>query len=58
PIAKVAQNATHEVIAELVYNEIVLNFGCPTETIPDRGKNFTKNMLNSYFKLIGIISTL
>ncbi|CAF4320169.1 unnamed protein product, partial [Rotaria sordida] len=55
-IARVAQNVTHEVIAKFVYDEIVLNFGCPTEIIPDRGNNFTQHMLNSYFKLIGIIS--
>ncbi|CAF4379663.1 unnamed protein product, partial [Rotaria sordida] len=57
-IGRVAQNATHEVIAESVCDEIVLNFGCPTEIIPDRENHFTKNMLNSYFKLIGIISIL
>jgi transposase InsO family protein len=54
PIARVAQNATHEFVAKFVYEEIVLNFGCPVEIITDRGNNFTTTMLNSYFKLIGI----
>ncbi len=54
PIARVVQNATHEVVAKFVYEEIVLNFGCPTEIITDRGNNFTTTTLNSYFKLIGI----
>ncbi|CAF1445492.1 unnamed protein product, partial [Rotaria sordida] len=52
----VAQNAPYEVIAKFVYDEIALNFGCPTEIIPDRGNNFTTNMLSSYSKLIGIIN--
>ncbi|CAF3028738.1 unnamed protein product [Rotaria sp. Silwood2] len=54
PIVQVAQNAKHEIVAKFVYEEIVLNFGCPTEIITDRGTNFTTTMLNSYFKLIGI----
>ncbi|CAF3953002.1 unnamed protein product, partial [Rotaria sp. Silwood1] len=54
PIVRVVPNATHEVVAKFVYQEIVLNFGCPTEIITDRGNNFTTAMLNSYFKLIGI----
>ncbi|CAF3460544.1 unnamed protein product [Rotaria sp. Silwood1] len=53
-IVRVVPNATHEVVAKFVYQEIVLNFGCPTEIITDRGNNFTIAMLNSYFKLIGI----
>ncbi|CAF4776540.1 unnamed protein product, partial [Rotaria sp. Silwood2] len=35
PIVKAAQNAKHEIIAKFVYEEIVLNFGCPTEIITD-----------------------
>jgi transposase InsO family protein len=54
PITRVTSNATHEFVAKFVYEEIVLNFGCPTEIITDRGNNFTTTMLNSYFKLIGI----
>jgi transposase InsO family protein len=54
PIVKVVQHATHEVIAKFIYKEIVLNFGCPTEIITDRGNNFTTTTLNSYLKLIGI----
>ncbi|CAF3460611.1 unnamed protein product [Rotaria sp. Silwood1] len=54
PIVRVVPNATHEVVAKFVYQEIVLNFGCPTEIITDRGNSFTTAMLNSYFKLTGI----
>jgi len=54
PITRVTQHATHEFVAKFVYEEIVLNFGCPTELITDRGNNFTTSMLNSYFKLLGI----
>ncbi|CAF3434864.1 unnamed protein product [Rotaria socialis] len=54
PIVKAVQNAKHEIVAKFVYEEIVLNFGCPIEIITDRGQNFTTTMLNSYFKLIGI----
>jgi transposase InsO family protein len=54
PIVKVAQNATHEIVAKFIYQEIVLNFGCPTEIITDRGSNFTTATLNSYLKLIGV----
>jgi hypothetical protein len=54
PITSVTQNATHEFVAQFVYEEIVLKFGCPTEIITDRGNNFTTTMLNSYFKIIGI----
>jgi transposase InsO family protein len=51
---KVAQNATHEIVAKFIYQEIVLNFGCPAEIITDRGSNFTTATLNSYLKLIGV----
>ncbi len=54
PIVSVVPNATHEVVAKFIYHEIVLNFGCPTEIITDRGSNFTTKTLNSYLKLIGI----
>ena len=50
PIAKVAQRATHEIVARFIYKEIVLNFGCPTEIITDRGNNFTTTTLNAYLK--------
>ncbi|CAF1182966.1 unnamed protein product [Rotaria sordida] len=54
PLARVAQNAIHEVVTKFLNDDIVLNFGCPTEIITDRGNNFTINISNSYFKLIGI----
>ena len=40
------QNATQEVVAKFLNDDIVLNYGCPTEIITDRGNNFTTNMLN------------
>lgn len=54
PIVKASPTATHELVAKFVYEAIVLNFGCPTEIITDRGTNFTTATLHSYFKLIGV----
>ncbi|CAF4400992.1 unnamed protein product, partial [Rotaria sordida] len=40
PLARVAQNAIHEVVTKFLNDDIVLNFGCPTEIITHRGNNF------------------
>ena len=54
PIARATPTATHDVVAKFVYEMIVLNFGCPSEIITDRGNHFTADLLTSYFRLIGV----
>ncbi|KAG2216805.1 hypothetical protein INT45_013817 [Circinella minor] len=47
-IARAAPDATGEVIANFIYEEIVLPFSCPTEILTDRGANFMSKVLNNY----------
>lgn len=54
PIIQVVPHATHEIVAQFIYHEIVLHFGCPVEILTDRALNFTTATLNSYLKLLGI----
>lgn len=53
PIARAMPKASKEAVAQFIYEEIVLKFGCPNEIITDRGANFTSGLVEEYLKRIG-----
>lgn len=53
PIARAVPVASKEAVADFIYEEIVMRFGCPTEIITDRGANFTSGLVQEYVKRIG-----
>jgi transposase InsO family protein len=52
PIARAVPDATAEVVADFIHDEIVMRFGCPSEILTDRGANFTSHLLSAYMKKI------
>ena len=51
PIAKAVPVATEEVVANFIYQEILMQFGCPVEILSDRGANFMAKTLETYLEL-------
>jgi hypothetical protein len=54
PIARAVPVASQEAVADFIYEEIVMRFGCPSEIITDRGANFTSGLVKAYTKRVGI----
>ena len=54
PIARAVPVASQEAVADFIYEEIVMRFGCPSEIITDRGANFTSDLVKAYTKRVGI----
>lgn len=52
PIARALPNATAESVADFIYEEIVMRFGCPEEIVTDRGANFTSKLVKHYTERI------
>ncbi|KAG1282954.1 hypothetical protein G6F66_011024 [Rhizopus arrhizus] len=52
PIARAVPDATAETVADFIYEEIVMKFGCPTEIVTDRGANFTSKLVKQYAQRI------
>ncbi|SAL95618.1 hypothetical protein, partial, partial [Absidia glauca] len=52
PIARAVPRATAGAIADFLYEEIVLRFGCPREIVSDRGAAFMSQVLSRYVKRI------
>lgn len=50
PIARAVPVASQEAVADFIYEEIVLRFGCPVEILTDRGSNFCGGVVNHYTK--------
>ncbi|KAG1001557.1 hypothetical protein G6F27_012762 [Rhizopus arrhizus] len=48
PIARAVPDATAEAVADFIYEEIVMRFGCPAEIVTDRGANFTSKLVKQY----------
>ncbi|OBZ80202.1 Transposon Ty3-I Gag-Pol polyprotein, partial [Choanephora cucurbitarum] len=53
PIARAVPFATKETIANFIYEEIMMRFGCPSEILTDRGSNFNSELVNAYLKRVG-----
>ncbi|SAM08067.1 hypothetical protein [Absidia glauca] len=52
PIARALPDATTERVADFIYEEIVMRFGCPREILTDRGSNFTSKLVKQYMARI------
>lgn len=52
PITRAMPEATGEAIANFLYEEIVMRFGCPHEIVTDRGPNFQSKVLANYIARI------
>jgi hypothetical protein len=52
PIARAVPEATAEAVADFIYEEIVMRFGCPAEILTDRGANFMSHVVKLYMQRI------
>ncbi|KAG1167753.1 hypothetical protein G6F36_012446 [Rhizopus arrhizus] len=53
PIARAVPVASKEAVADFIYDEIVMRFGCPSEILTDHGANFNSGLVNAYLKKVG-----
>ncbi len=53
PVARAVPVASKEAVADFIYEEIVMNFGVPSEIVTDRGANFTSELVKEYLKRVG-----
>ena len=53
-ITRALPDATGQAIADFIYEEIVMRFGCPIEILTDRGSNFMSKVLNFYLGRVKI----
>lgn len=54
PVARALPDATAESVAQFLYEEIFLQFGCPSEIVSDRGANFMSDVLQRYLERMNI----
>jgi len=54
PIARAVPEATAEAVADFIYEEIVMRFGCPQEILTDRGANFMSNVVKLYMHRVKV----
>jgi diphthamide synthase subunit DPH2 len=57
-VLKALTEATEEAVANFLYHEILIQYGCPTEIITDRRDNFMAMTLNRYQFIIILLSIL
>lgn len=57
-VLKTLTEATEDEVANFLYHEILIQYGCPTEIITDRGANFMAKTLNRYQFIIICLSIL
>jgi hypothetical protein len=50
PVARALPNATADLVAEFIYDEIFMKFGSPVELVSDRGSNFMDRVLQGYLR--------
>ena len=53
-ICQSVPDATGEAIAEFIYQEIILNFGCPSKILTNHGANFMSKILAHYLGCLKI----
>ena len=53
-ITRALPDATGQAIADFIYEEIVMRFGCPIEILTDHGSNFMSKVLNFYLGRVKI----
>lgn len=54
PLAKAVPNSNAKTVARFLYEEIVIQFGCPSEIVSDQGKAFADQVLHEYLDTQGI----
>ncbi|KAG1369131.1 hypothetical protein G6F61_012599 [Rhizopus arrhizus] len=54
PIARAVPEASAEAVADFLYEEIVMRFGCPSEIVTDRGANFLSKLVKHYTERVKI----
>jgi len=54
PVVKAVPEATEEAVAEFLYHDIVIHYGCPNEIVTDRGANFLAKTLKRYLNIMGV----
>jgi hypothetical protein len=54
PVVKSVPQASNDIVAKFLHEEIVMRFGCPTEIITDRAPNFTTATLRAYMRTLGV----
>ena len=50
PVAKAVPDASEKTVAEFIYKEIFMNYGCPVEILSDRGAQFMAKTLDIYLR--------
>ena len=53
PVARAVPVASKEAVADFIYEEIMMKFGCPSEILTDRGANFNSELVKTYLKRAG-----
>ena len=53
-VARAMPVASAEAVADFLYEEIVMNFGCFSELVTDRGSNFCSTLVKEYQRRIGV----
>lgn len=53
-VAKAVQDMTTNTVVQFLYENIVMNYGCPFEIISDRGSSFLSEAVQSYEDLLNI----
>lgn len=54
PVAKALPEATAEAVATFLYEDVFLQFGCPSEVVSDRGANFMSEVLQRYLEKLNV----
>ncbi|KAL1914164.1 uncharacterized protein VTP21DRAFT_10268 [Calcarisporiella thermophila] len=51
PVARAVPDATEETVANFLYFDIMMNYGCPSEILTDRGSQFMSRVISRYLEL-------
>ncbi|CAF1263743.1 unnamed protein product, partial [Didymodactylos carnosus] len=53
PVVKAVPNATTQTVAKFLHDEIMMNYGCPSELLTDRGPSTMSRELRTYLQTMG-----